>query len=402
MTIKLSNDAIILTTNGLKRIDELLPLDRVYDGCEFNTIQIKNIETSSVKKLSTNRGYNICGDFGVTIIDGRDRIKTNINNIKTNDKIISHKCMIMDTIRNDVLLTDFGCEYENHHNNKQIPHYLPKKITEELSYFLGYSYGDGYIDNKRYTISLACSDDYQEIIEKLKNIIKQEFGYDVKTKRGNGHWEILFIQLKTIWKFLKDNNIAKQKAGSLKLPKTVLQSNSKNFRAFFSGYFDADGYASGHKKGYCLCSIDYSVLFELQLYLSLNNIITTLRPEDRSKNGWNTLWSLHIYGGGSQKNAVEQFYQSCKISNKNFIGTKDFVKTPYIPLDFGIINPHNCRVAKKTDFVSFMTTQSLGNVDLQNEYINDVVKNEEVVTEVFELDVSNGMWANGFIINQQP
>lgn len=196
---------------------------------------------------------------------------------------------------------------------------------------------------------------------------------------------------------MTDNKIAKQKAGVLELPKHILESSPENLRAFFSGYFDADGYASGHKKGYCLYSIDYSVLKDFQIYLSLNNIITTLSSEDRSKQGWQTMWSLHIYGGGSQKNAISQFNQSFKITNKNFIAKRDFVKTPYIPKDF-CVTPHKCRVATPTEHVSFMTAQDLGNTHLQNEYINEISKIDKIICDVVELDIDTSLWVDGFIL----
>ncbi len=386
----------VLTNRGLITCKELNIDDRIYNGSEFtNTYYIKDT-VSDIDCIDTVRGYNINGKFNINVI--RNDILTNVNSndIKIDDLLISHKSYVYETLDN---IADLSTSGYKHSNNLKWQYCLPNKLTEDLCYLLGYSYGDGYLPGPpNYILALACSDDYPEITKTIIRIIKESFDYTARIKRGDGKLEIVYIQLKPIINFLIDNKIAKQKAGFLELPKLVMNSNSKNMRAFFSGHFDADGYASGHKKGYCLNSIDYKILKEYQLYLSLNNIITTIHREDRSKQGWQTMWSLHILGGGSQKNAIEQFRHSYKIQNKNFIASKDFVKTPYTPVDIEV-NHRKCGVEYKTTKVSFGRLQELGAQIYQNEYINDISKISTTTSKTISLGIKDCVWCNGFIIS---
>lgn len=384
----------VLTLTGMKQCKELTDDDSVFDGKVFIKPVIESKENDEVCNIKTLRGYEICGNFDVECYSSGKLNKINVNNINVNDLIVSHKSNAYDCLYNKVI---FDCDaYQDTSKNQK--YILPKLLTDEFSYFLGYSYGDGcFRIGKNLSLSLACSDDYPEIKTKLTRVVKNTFDYYLKIYKGDGRLENMTIQRKKLLEFFIANGIAKQKAGFLLLPKTVFNSNSKNVMSFFSGHFDADGYASGHKKGYCLYSIDYKILKEYQLYLSLMNIVSTIHSEDRSKQGWQTMWTLHIFGGGSQENLIKRCSESLKITNKQFIAKRDFVKTPYTPKNIGIA-AHRCGVESNECLISFMTLQNLNIEGCQEKYINDVVAIEKYKKNCVGFKNVDSLWCNGFIV----
>jgi hypothetical protein len=76
-------------------------------------------------------------------------------------------------------------------------------------------------------------------------------------KNGDGNLEILTLSSVVLMQFLKENDLLKQKSLDIKVPSKIWESSTDVQLAFISGYFDADGYASGKKKRGSRCGITH-------------------------------------------------------------------------------------------------------------------------------------------------
>lgn len=149
--IKLRKTSKVLTDTGIKSIGYINDNDLLYDGESFKRVGVNKTYSDNVCEIMTVRGYDVCGDFCLKKLTNHNTEISNVINFNTLDSVISHKSIIGHQINNSKILKDHGCEYNN---RLKIPYKLPSVITEELAYFLGYSYGDGYINHEHYSLFL--------------------------------------------------------------------------------------------------------------------------------------------------------------------------------------------------------------------------------------------------------
>ena len=208
-------DQRVLTSNGLKDIQDIRPLELVWSK-EGWTLVNKVIK-SGVKKV-----YKVTTDTGYSI-------ETSINHIfQTHDKdghLTETKLRDLQVGDNITLcigskLHKLGCnrlqinDYANS-NYKPANCSLPQLLNIELAYLLGYSYGDGYVEQNKHgenSLSLSCSNDYPDIKTKLETYCKIIFNYTIRRNKGDGNLENIKNCNKTIVKFLKHNHLLKQKS----------------------------------------------------------------------------------------------------------------------------------------------------------------------------------------------
>lgn len=221
---------------------------------------------------------------------------------------------------------------------------------------------------------------------------------------GDGALKIITLRDYTFVEYLKMNGILKQKAGNLVLPDFVF-NNYSMFINFYCGLFDADGYASGKKKGYNLTIIDKKVIQELQTILLSCGIVGRIHVEDRSKKGWQTMYAFSICGAYSQKNIVNYFKNSVKIQKSSFISKKDSVISPYNARNLNIRYSKYSFCPDNSEYLSINTidrvnsTRSKENM-IQNDLFRDKISNICVENSLcVEISGIDSVWANGFIIS---
>ena len=81
----------------------------------------------------------------------------------------------------------------------------PITIDEKLSYFLGYSYGDGYAGPD--SLELACSDGHPKIKQKLLDYSYDLFCYRPSIARGDGKMDKLRYGSLHLMHYLEENGI---------------------------------------------------------------------------------------------------------------------------------------------------------------------------------------------------
>ncbi|GCE17048.1 ribonucleotide reductase N-terminal alpha domain-containing protein [Dictyobacter kobayashii] len=180
---------------------------------------------------------------------------------------------------------------------------LPTHMTPELAYFLGYVYGDGYvIRGKKVTwaddkgLSLVVANNQPEAQERLISTIRDLFALEPVVSPGDGACTVIRVYSRVLIEWLKENGILKQKANAVRVPEVIFRSPSSVVGSFIAGYFEADGCDRGHKGGYGIDSISLDMLKDMQLLLLANGIVSHIHTQDRSAQGWQTIYRLIVTG----------------------------------------------------------------------------------------------------------
>ena len=325
----LHKDTLVLTLNGLKLIKDINVNDKVWTNNKW--VNVDNIlkNKKNIYKIKTKHGKEILtsNDHVFHCIDEEKKVK----DLKIGDgisQIVGEGWFGKEVQLNNTI------SFNSAKTNKNIK--LPRTLDAKLAYILGQMYGDGYVEKSENAITIASSDDWKDVENKIKKYVFDTFNYDVKIQnRKNERCSKIGIYSKEIIAFLKHNNILKQKADNIIFPEALLLSNKEIVFSFISGFFDADGYVSSKKKSYKISSINEKFLQTIQTIFSSYGIISRISVEKRGNN-WKDLYSLLINGQASQDIFRSLMIESIKITSTKFTSkTKDHTKSIYNIKDFG-------------------------------------------------------------------
>lgn len=403
----------VLTRDGLKKIEEVIPnSDMVWT--KEGWIEVLRLYKNGLKKvfkLTAKNGQSIScsAEHIIQTFDESGKLFTKcLKDFKVGDNIIL--CLgDKNAGYNEQLVDLIIPEYKNI-NNKPKNCILPNKLDKKLAYLLGYAYGDGSVEKNKFGnkgLALACSNDYREIKQKLKEYCLDVFDYEINVKSGDGDLEKYTIYNTAILHFLEYNRLLKQKSGELIFPEAVIASPKEIQIAFIAGYFDADGYSSGSKSGYSISSICVSFLKEIQILLNSFGIISKIHAEDRSKYGWKILYRLTIVGMLSQKRLVSLFEDSFKINNCKFVSKRDSWLTSHRASDLNTSHNKYNYCPDNSQFLSFSCVDKLQmdgvRPELKNVFVQNIV---ESITEIgqietfdLELITEHMFWCEGFYVH---
>lgn len=115
---------------------------------------------------------------------------------------------------------------------------LPFYLNENLSYFVGYLFGDGCLKSKEWTINFA--DEYFCQIDKINNILFDIFGVKGKIYSQKNKTElVIYSKLLSLF-FNKLFEMPIGTKGRIKVPRII--NKEKSFSLYFlKGFSDADG-----------------------------------------------------------------------------------------------------------------------------------------------------------------
>ena len=406
----LHGDTLVLTNKGLKKIKDIQIGDFIWTNKGF----IKNLNILKNKKPMKK----VVTKFGNEIVCSEDHIFNTINgeivlkDLKINDEIniIAGIGWTGEDIK--MVIPEYKKSSYNNSNrlNEQIT--LPEAMNENLSYFLGYSYGDGYVSKEYELLSLSLSNDWLDIQQKLENIISSEFTYDSKiiNKEKYGKYTNLNIHSKVLINYLKENNILKQKTENIILPDYLYKCSVKNIFAFLSGYFDADGTVSKKKKNYKMSSVSKEFLLSIQNLLYSFGIISKIHTSFRKENNWKTLYNLTINGQKNQHKFYDLMSESVKINYYNrFYKKSDNLRTTLTIKDFDSCASKHSYIIDNKQYISYSTTDRLmsdlnfqKNIHLFQDYIFSIEpynNNELQDTYDLSLESEHLFYANGFQVH---
>jgi ribonucleoside-diphosphate reductase alpha chain len=380
----------VLTQRGYIPIKEVVSGDSVWTRKGW----IRNLNTvyngiKPVYKLTTKRGYDIIATDNHVLVtsDSGKLMEKQLGDFVVGDSIVTMPGTSINNIPyvklNTVVSYDKGHSASNSGNRLNETVSLPDELTEELAYFVGYSFGDGCVERDKFNepvgISLACSLDHPKVQDKLVKISNELFSYSMKIHSGDGRVNKVSLYSKKVGLYLDQNGLLKQKHDALVMPEAIWKSRTSVQMAFISGYFDADGYASGAKKGYVIASVHMPILLDMQKMLMAAGIVSHLSTEKRTgKEGmevWKDLHSLSITGAASQTVALSLLTESIKISDKGFVAKRDNVLTPFTASSYSI-NSNNFTYINE---INNLSTNSYRKLHEAGEITDNVVVSDEVV-----------------------
>jgi ribonucleoside-diphosphate reductase alpha chain len=335
----------VFTKRGLINIENMGVGDEVWT--KIGWVPVDRVLSNGKKEI-----FRLTTDSGFSIDTSKDHIFVTENNgylveKKLSDFRVGDSIVLIpgsyDVDREFVRL--HSCEYDiNNHNKSNRLNtnvVLPSVLDEKLSYFLGYTLGDGCVEKNSkgssYVISLACANDWPQIKFVLSKIINELFNYDVVIKDGDGGLEKLMIFSRLVIEWLRNNDLLKNKSHSVVIPDQIYISPLCSQVAFLAGLFDADGYAGGKKCGYVFSTVSVNLAKGIQLLLMSMGIYAKIQKLDRSNKGWRDLYRVSVVGKSAQEKFVKLFSSvSIKVEQSLHISKRDNCLTPYKAESLGI------------------------------------------------------------------
>lgn len=400
----------VLTESGLKNIEDIEPLtDRVWTKCGWVKVNGKINNEKMVYKITTIDGFEIraSADHVFLAYDGKNIEEKKLSDFEEGDTIL----LLAGVYKGKNKEYKSFCQYEyKNSNNKPNNCKLPLFLNEDIAYLLGYSYGDGYVERNKYgeprDLSLACGHKYPEIENKLSKIISDNFGYHPRSRLGGGAVNRLDIRNKCVIDFFHKNGVLKNKADVIYMPELILESPDSVISAFIAGYFDADGYASGKKKGYSFSSISKKFLQSVQSLMMSMGIISKIRCESRSHLGWQDLYTLSVLGAYSKNLFKEIIHHSIKVSQLQHDGKRDNRLTPFRGIDFKTSHSQYDFIPDNTQNISVYAYERLrqnGHLVpegmLVQTNIDSIDEDGDADTYDLQLEKENMFWCEGFYVH---
>ena len=133
-----------------------------------------------------------------------------------------------------VLLEPVG---EQHFNAKPIR--TPETLTEDLAFWLGYLWGDGFVSGNRIGFAVAHG---SPMMTETPRLFRELFGLEVRLEQKDNDKSVVFVTRSaalTAW--LERNGLLKGKALTLDVPRALRQAPRQVLGAFLRGLFEADG-----------------------------------------------------------------------------------------------------------------------------------------------------------------
>ncbi len=126
---------------------------------------------------------------------------------------------------------------EFHPNAKPIR--TPEVLDEQLAFFLGYLWGDGFVSGDRIGFAVA---EHSPMMAETPRLFRQLFGLEVSRMQKPEDRSVVFVARSApLVEWLRRNELLKGKAAELELPRPIRQSTRPVLGAFLRGLFEADG-----------------------------------------------------------------------------------------------------------------------------------------------------------------
>lgn len=405
----------VLTDSGLKAIEDVIPNeDKVWT--KKGWVAVKDVLSNGKKntiKTTTKNGFSITTtkDHIFLTEEGGDTKEVRIGELGIGGSVVlipgSHNRdeQEVELVKNDYVKRGSNQSGRRHQNLT-----FPNALDKELAYFLGYFHGDGSVESDKFgeprSFDLACGHDWPKIENKLVNIIFSKFNYESKVGLGDGAVNRVRVFSKEICSFIEDNGLLKKKAHEISVPTAIFNSPAYVQMAFLAGFFDADGYNSGKKKGYMFSTVCRSFAEDIQTLLMANGVISKIHVEDRSNKGWQDLNTVSVTGSHAQARLVELMGASVKVQSNKFVAKRDNYTTPFKAKTLGFKrSAQNSFIPDQSQFVSaatYLKAAPIFNVDDQLIITDKIVKMEDVgETNTYDLVLESEhlFWCEGFYVH---
>lgn len=163
---------------------------------------------------------------------------------------------------------------------------MPGKMNPKFALLLGAYYANGSTHNKgiRFNMNITKNDDCNKLSEYIKEIFNINPTFFTSS---NGSALSICINSQFLLQWLQKNNLIKEKALDLSIPKIIRQSSVESIKSFIDGYYMCDGSRSGNNVYIDTASkqmaIDLAVVMQA-IGINTHTYVNTKRTGAKSKN----------------------------------------------------------------------------------------------------------------------
>jgi len=238
-------DALVTMEQGVFCLDEIEPKG----DSEWTDLSGYRCDAGKVTKFYRNGVapvYRVKMNFGMSVestgnhqwfVEGKGWVRT--DEIESGDRLVvvpgsyksEHEVNLVSVLTSDPRAHEIT---------------FPNKMNEDLSWLLGYLWGDGCLSPLKKRIRFI--DNRVENLEKAKRILLEQFSLESDIKPasdGRNAW-VLEKASSHLWDWLVVNGFWKYRedGGLNRIPLPVRQSSKRSVLAFLAGWFDSDGHYS--------------------------------------------------------------------------------------------------------------------------------------------------------------
>ncbi len=197
---------------------------------------------------------------------------------------------------NDALNVHFESGKAN--NSKRIK--IPNKVTPELSRFLAYVIGDGYVQKRKSSWMITFTNNKKKLLDDFAHCVDILFGLRVKKRKSHKHKSAteVYTCSMDLGRFLYEiNKTILEKSADKRIPEVIKRSSENNIKHFISAFLDCEADVSKDKRRINISSASKELVKDLQFLVQRLGIVSQLGRKIGGVNGWKkTYYLLRISG----------------------------------------------------------------------------------------------------------
>jgi len=285
---------LIATNKGLLPIEDIKLGDKVYT--QFNLKKVTELYVMPKQNL-----------VEVELENGMKNICTKGQKFKVFTKELKYVWKKASELKSD----DYVVLRSGIHNIKKYQKVKGILLDEDIAYFLGMFYSDGWIDRdkKRSFHRIAICNDSLNVLDHIKIILKNKFKINENITKISSIKQIRINKSKINKKLISAFNLMDKYSYNINIPLELINSPKSVIYSFLSGYIDGDG--SVHKSRNVINITSVCEPFLKKLQVLLFNIGINSRLLCQKKKQFRDLYSIEITG-----HSLEEFYKNLNLKNK--------------------------------------------------------------------------------------
>jgi stage III sporulation protein SpoIIIAA/intein/homing endonuclease len=286
-----TGDSLILTSNGLQQLADLIP-DNLPDdqfapsqGTIFGmngpepVSHAYNGGLAETIRVTTRQGFSLEGTHGHPVLTLNERgelVFRQLDQLKPGDYVAIQRGQQFFGSQTRLPLFEF-IPRTNALDGK-----LPAELTEDLARFLGYLVAEGTLS---YDNQVAFCHTDPEIQADMAQLTESLFGLSLRPHLYHGEWNgkdfrIFGVKLR---RFLAHLGLTHGRAADKRIPCCILTAPKPIVTAFLQALFEGDGSAYGNPGRVDISSASHTLLLQLHILLLNYGIVGNLRVKHNTQ-----------------------------------------------------------------------------------------------------------------------
>lgn len=326
-----ASDTMIMTHLGLVPIKEIMQQKRdwfaaTHQGYKRITTKFDN-GIKDIYEVKTAAGYNlkITSDHKILTADKDGHFyQKELKKFKVGEQVT----MLLGDWRQDIPYTPLNtftpAPLKFSYGRAKIN--LPQILDERLAFLIGVYDADGSKVRDEYSpygkgLRIAVAANRPKDLQKIVSTLKDLFGLEPLIKPGDGALYNVVIYSREVNEFLALNGLLKKYSINVEVPQLIYSSPRSVVEAYLAGVFVGDGGNGGGKGGFRLTTVSKQYASQIQLLLLNLGIPSKINTQDRTAQGWKTLYTVTING----HKFMNRFYEMISLYSEK-ARDKDFSK----------------------------------------------------------------------------